>query len=1077
MNDAATVALPSLSPLTLQMRRVTGSVVGRATELSAIQQELAVARAGQLASVTLEGEPGIGKTRLVVAASELAAAQEFLPVAITADEEIRGPFLLARAMFTSLSAHVEADVGQFELQIVLDALSGRDDPGLDTLAPDQKLLRTFDLAATALRAIATHKRVALLIDDLQWADMDSVRMLRYILRADADVPVFLVLAVREDEIASVTEASTLIADMERMGIVRRLRVGRFSQVEAGAFLKQILGGGIESSSVAAMHAQAEGVPFILEELARTYRSAGMIQQIDGVWTLARNAERLVPSAVRTMIGRRAARLPQEARIALGEAAILGRTFSLKDLRAVKLRLGDDEATCTPTVLAEALAPAVEAGLLVEFSEGAPADYRFTHDQVKEFAAAELTAARRRAIHAAIVEILTADGAPSASSLPVVARHAVAAGDLERAAGLSVDAARAALSSRAPEEAMRVVELALPAAAAPQDRVGLLTARDDALEMLRRPRERLESLAELAALVDALGDPHLELEVMLRRAAALRIAGEEDRASELADQVRQRAGERADRRAELRACLELGQALVRVPLGESFSLPRVDVDLDRAAEAYDRAGVLAEDLGDLSALAAATRELGVIEVSRARAWFVERIQRGEHLPILQRVLAGEPLESVLETLPIAPGVNKAVSCFERALQLFEQVGDRRGVMSSIIARAYLSFGIEIHLQGSAKRIEEIRRLATQLRSLTTETERATTDAQMAYGVHVFARAKGVPDLALSRGEEAYHHAAAIADRSLEFASAGGVALAHLELGDVEQAELWLQRAANAAASAPTPLRARQLELWRGAARACAGDVSGMRRHAERAVELAGEQGRAAARCEATARLALDASRLGRDHGDDALLALAERSAREAKALMELLPGQPPWGAQADAALAQVEMARGNNEGAATAGHSALSALEEAHSEDLNLDVVIPSARAILSCCGEEEHDMIRGLLRMLLTMVARRTLDEEVRVKWFRGPVGRELSRLAGPLGDAEHAPESDGESPRAGGDLGDENVRLLWLLIEGRTNREIAHELGVSEDVVARRLAEIYARIGVSSAGEAAAFAFREGVV
>jgi DNA-binding NarL/FixJ family response regulator len=1059
------------------MRRVTGSVVGRATELTAIQQELAAARTGQLAAVTLEGEPGIGKTRLLVAASELAEAQEFLPIAVTADEEISGPFLLARAMFSTLSANEQAKLAQDELQKILAATSGRDDPGLDTLAPDQKLLRTFDMAALALRAVATHNPVALLIDDLQWADMDSVRMLRYILRADADVPVFLLLAVRADDIAFVTEAATLIADMERMGIVRRLKVGRFSQIEAGAFLKQVFGGGIESSSVAAMHAQAEGVPFILEELARTYRSTGMVQQIDGVWTLARNAERLLPSAVRTMIGRRAARLPPEARIALAEAAILGRTFSLKDLRAVKLRLGDDEATCTPTVLAEALAPAVEAGLLVELPEGAPADYRFTHDQVKEFAAGELTGARRRAIHAAIVEFLTADGELPAVSLPVVAQHAVAAGDVERAARLSVDAAHAALSARAPEEALRVVELALPAAAAPQDRVGLLTARDDALDMLRRPRDRLEGLAELAALVEALGDPHVELEVMLRRAAALRIAGDEDRASELADQVRKRADERSDRRAELRACLELGQAIVRAPLGESFSLAAVDIDLDRAAEAYERARVLADELGDLSALAAATREVGVIEVSRARAWFVERIQRGEHLPIMQRILAGEPLESVLESLPIAPRVHEAVSCYEQAVQLFEQVGDRRGVMSSIIARAYLSFGIEIHLQGSAKRIEEVRRLATQLKSLTTEAERATTDAQMAYGVHVFARAKGVPDLALSRGEEAYQHASAIADRSLEFASAGGVALAHLDLGDVEEAEQWLQRAAYAAASAPTPLRARQLELWRGVARARAGDVSGMRRHLERAVQLAGEQGRAAARCEATARLALDASRLGGDHGDEALLALAERSAREAKALMELLPGQPPWKAQAVAALARVELARGNTNEAAEAGRAALAALQEVHSEDLNLDVVIPSARAILNDGSDEEQDRIRGLLRMMLTMVARRTLDEDVRVKWFSGPIGRELLSLAGAPGDGEEIPGGDGELAQAGTELGEDDVRLLWLLIEGRTNREIAHELQVNEDVVARRLAEIYARIGVSSPGEAAAFAFREGVV
>ena len=133
--DAATVALPSLSPLTLQMRRVSGSVVGRTTELTAIQQELAAARTGQLAAVTLEGEPGIGKTRLLVATSGLAETQEFLPVAVTADEEISGPFLLARGLFSSLCAHEEAKPAQEELQKTLAGLSGADDPGLTSCAP------------------------------------------------------------------------------------------------------------------------------------------------------------------------------------------------------------------------------------------------------------------------------------------------------------------------------------------------------------------------------------------------------------------------------------------------------------------------------------------------------------------------------------------------------------------------------------------------------------------------------------------------------------------------------------------------------------------------------------------------------------------------------------------------------------------------------------------------------------------------------------------------------------------------------------------------------------------------------
>ena len=327
--------------LAVQLRRATGAVIGRSAELDAIAQELREA-SGRLSAVTLEGEPGIGKTRLLLAAVDLASASGFTCVAITSDEEIRGPFLVARSLFASSAIRDTAAGTPAEAAVsrVTEAISGRDERGFENLSPDAKLLRAFDLAGVAISALAGIHPLALFIDDVQWADDDTIRLLRYVVRGDADRPIFLFLTIRPDEFASVTEAVNFVADMERMGLVRRLRPGRFTSVETAELLKRILGGPVETASATAMHAQSEGVPFIVEELARTHREAGTLQQIDGQWRLGRNAARLVPSAVRTLIDRRAARLPARTRAALGDAAILGRSFSLRDLRAIRSRLGD-----------------------------------------------------------------------------------------------------------------------------------------------------------------------------------------------------------------------------------------------------------------------------------------------------------------------------------------------------------------------------------------------------------------------------------------------------------------------------------------------------------------------------------------------------------------------------------------------------------------------------------------------------------------------------------------------------------------------------------------------------------------
>jgi DNA-binding NarL/FixJ family response regulator len=339
--------------------------------------------------------------------------------------------------------------------------------------------------------------------------------------------------------------------------------------------------------------------------------------------------------------------------------------------------------------------------------------------------------------------------------------------------------------------------------------------------------------------------------------------------------------------------------------------------------------------------------------------------------------------------------------------------------------------------------------------------------MLFGAHVYARAKVFPDVAITKGEAAYAAARSLGDPALEFAIAGSVAMSCLDIGDIQQAEAWLGRAAAVAAAAPTSHRAREIESWRGRIRAAAGDAAGMREHLGRATQLAMEQGRPAARCEALARLALESARLGSEQNDEALLSAAERAANEAKTLAAILPGHHLWGEHADAALARVALTRGDTEIAAAIGRGALHALDEAFREDLYLDLLLPAAEAVIAGGSVEEAEGIRGYLKITLALVSQHILDDSIRVRWLRSYPGRDLVRLAGPLSDLVQTQPSHED---ANGFAAAEDD-LMRLLAEGLTNREIAEELQTTEEAVASQLAELFAKIGTSSRSEATALA------
>jgi DNA-binding NarL/FixJ family response regulator len=174
-------------------------------------------------------------------------------------------------------------------------------------------------------------------------------------------------------------------------------------------------------------------------------------------------------------------------------------------------------------------------------------------------------------------------------------------------------------------------------------------------------------------------------------------------------------------------------------------------------------------------------------------------------------------------------------------------------------------------------------------------------------------------------------------------------------------------------------------------------------------------------------------------------------------------------------------------AATLARSALASLETRKPEGLQLEVLLIAGQALAAGGIDGEAMDVQAAIRAVLQTVAERVVDDAVRDRWFRAPLHRALASVGGePLDEARPtvgetpAPSrsrSIGLSPRklAGG-LSEREAEVLRLVTLGKSNREIAGDLVLSEKTVARHLSNTYDKLGVSSRAAATAFALREGI-
>ena len=1024
-----------------QTARAQGPVVGRSQELDVINSQLAATSSAGLRAVVLEGEAGIGKTRMLDAAAGLAdeATSPFWVLEVTADEELRGPFLLFRTLLTSpaMAAVAREAMAMEPLDQAQEAISGRS-AGLEGLSPQEQMLRKFDEVASTLLALTRERPLLLMLDDLQWADEDSIQLIRYLVRTMGSAPMLLLISLRPYSDSASGGASKLIADLDRMRVTQVLRLQRLNPRQSEELLEHLLGGPLEDSTVDSLHSRSEGVPFFIEELARAYREAEALQLIDGTWTMTKLSGPTVPSSIQTLVERRLAQLSPECRSHLADAGILGRRFRIADMEQVMARV--DGETKSEFEVAEYLQNAVDLGLLTE-RPSSGYDFSFSHDQIRASLLASIPRQRRRAIHAALAQMLAEEG--GSENLSMLAHHALEAGDQELAVSSAMRAAQSALAMSAPEEAVRLIDSTLTAASDPASRIEMLRIKDDALEVLEREVERMANLAEMTALVAAGSTPELDAEVKLRKASAARAAEEFELAAEMARSVRAAAVATGDKGLELSACLELGQALSRSPIGEAY-MPPVEIDIDAAEEPYNRALELAREIGARSAEATALRELSVLEAGKVKHEAMKLQDAGVPDVVI-----------VMQAPELFAGV-KALA--EQAFKIYEEIGDKQGSMSALITLAYAHVA-DPSAQGMAGRIEHVRALHHSRKGDVTDSQSAIDDAHMLYGIHTYARLNLQPGLALERGREAFDAARSLGDRWLEALSAGGMAMTCLQVGGGDDCAAWLDRAVAAAMSVASTSMARRLELWRGAHAAARDDVEAMTRHYRRAAELAG-QASIGESCQALADLAFEYARIAVFGGEPALFDMARETAEEALAIGRHIRGETPYIGLAHAALALVAEAAGDVETAAEEARSSRNFHGETHLLYL-VPILWVGARTLIRTGQPEAAGLTEEILGGL-TYLSMYMADPTSRDKWFANPIQREVAEIVGfdPT-QVDRVADDDIE-------FTEEDLELLRAVTSGTAPPSGGDTPSPVDGLLAK--------LGVASPGEAIEYAIKSGV-
>lgn len=487
------------------------ALVGRDRELSALRARLAVAGRGDGGLVVLAGEAGIGKTRL---------AREFAAIAARDGSTVLwggcyegdwqpayGPWVEAlsgfvRSLAPEQRAHLFGSVAPVLAPLVPSLRSAFPRlPRPDPLAPAEERLRLYDAVVQTLHAVAAEQPVVLVLDDLHWADRDSLELLRYVARGTGRARLLTVGVYRDPELGLDDRhpLKETLAALHREADYDRIRLGGLTPDEVARYLTQATEQPLPQALVRAIYDETAGNPFYTREVFRHLAEEGKIVRRADRWATDFSIAALgIPEGVRRVLGRRLARLSPLANAVLTSAAFTG---------GVEFRILAATVDAPEDGVLDAIDVALQAGLL-RVTATCPPAYDFAHAIVRHTIVDRLNPDRRARLHRRIAETLERvygeATAEHAAELAAQFHASAALPGAERGVAYALTAAERARTGFAHERAAGFLRLArdlagsLPIAERADILRRLALAEADALLFSDAARTAIDAVAALTA---------------------------------------------------------------------------------------------------------------------------------------------------------------------------------------------------------------------------------------------------------------------------------------------------------------------------------------------------------------------------------------------------------------------------------------------------------------------------------------------------------------------------------------------------------------------------------------------------